>query len=56
LQRQRHVGAGIAVGHGIDVQAVDVDLMPAQRIPKAAHHRAQVVCAQRRQGGHGKGC
>ena len=27
LERQRHVGAGVAVGHRIDVQAVDVRLM-----------------------------
>ena len=56
LEGQGHVGAGVAVGHRVDIQAVDVPLVRAQRVTEAAHHGAQIVRAQGRQGGHGKGC
>ena len=43
LQRQRHVGPGVAVGDRIDVQPVDRLLMGPQGVPVGHHHRSQVV-------------
>jgi hypothetical protein len=51
---QGHVGAGVAIGHGIDIEPVDVRLVQAQPITKALHHRTQLVGAQYRQGGHAR--
>ena len=61
LEGERHVGARVAVGHGVDVQAVDVRLVEAERISVARHHGAQLARAQRhgldgRRGGHQWGC
>ena len=56
LEREGHVRARVAIGHRIDIQAVDVHLVGPECVPIAAHHGAQLVCAQGRQGGHGKGC
>ena len=56
FERQGHVGPGVAVGHGIDIQAVDVGLVQSQAVTKSPHHRAQFFCAHYRQGGHGWGC
>ena len=56
LEGQGHVGAGVAVGHRVDVQAVDVALVQPEGVPVAPHHGAQVVGAQGRRGGHGRGC
>ena len=48
LEGEGHVGAGVAVGHRVDVQAVDVGLVEPEGISVAPHDRAQVV--RRRQG------
>ena len=45
LEGQGHVGAGVAVGHRIDVQAVDVGLVEPEGVAVAPHHGAQVVGA-----------
>ena len=56
FEGQRHVGAGVPVGHRVDVEPVDVALVQPQGIPVSPHHGAQFVGAQRRRGGHGRGC
>ena len=56
FEGQGHVGAGVPVGHRIDVEAVDVGLVQPQGVPVAPHHGAQIVGAERRRGGHGLGC
>ncbi len=56
FEGQRHVGAGVPVGHRVDVEAVDVTLMQPEGVPVPPHHGAQFVGAQRRRGGHGRGC
>jgi hypothetical protein len=56
FQGQGHVGAGVAVGHRVDVEAVDVHLVRAQGVPVALHHGTQLGGAQGRPGGHGRGC
>ncbi len=56
LEGEGHVGAGVAVRHRVDVQSVDVALVQPEGVPVAPHHRAQVVGAQGRRGGHGRGC
>ena len=39
LEGQRHVGPGVAVGHGVDVEAVDELLVGTQRVPVATSPR-----------------
>ena len=56
LEGQGHVRARVPVGHRVDVQAVDDVLVQPERVPVAPHHGAQVVGAERRRGGHGRGC
>ena len=56
FEGQRHVGARVPVGHRVDVQAVDVGLVQPEGVPVAPHHGAEVVGAERRRGGHGRGC
>ena len=56
LEGQGHVRARVAVGHRVDVQAVDVGLMEAERIAIAPHDGTQIVGAQGRRGAHGRGC
>ncbi len=56
FEGQGHVGARVPVGHRVDVEAVDVGLVQAQGVPVAPHHGAQVIGAERRRGGHGRGC
>jgi hypothetical protein len=41
LEGERHVGAGVAVGHRVDVEAVDVRLVGPQRVAVLAHRVAQ---------------
>ena len=42
LQGERHVRAGVAVGHGVDVEAVQFFLMVAQRVAVRGDHPAQI--------------
>ena len=56
FEGEGHVGARVTVGHRVDVEAVDVRLVHAQGISVAPHHGAEIVGAERRRGGHGKGC
>ena len=56
LEGQGHVRARVPVRHRVDVEPVDVDLVQPERIAVPAHHGTQVVGAQGRRGGHGRGC
>ena len=56
LEGQGHVGARVPVGHRVDVEAVDIGLVQAEGVPVAPHHGAEIVGAQRRRRGHGRGC
>ena len=42
LERQRHVGAGVAVGDRVDVEAVQLLLVRAQRVAEPEHGLAQI--------------
>ena len=42
LERERHVGAGVAVGHRVDVEAVQLVLVGAQRVAVGRHDPPQV--------------
>ena len=52
LNRQGHVRAGVAVGHGIDIEAVDDLLVRAQKLAKRAYCGSQLAGGQRRRRGH----
>ncbi len=54
LEGQGHVGPGVSVGHGVDVEAVDVRLVQPEGVAVAPHDGAQVVGAEGRRGGHGR--
>jgi hypothetical protein len=56
LDGQRHVGAGVAIGNGVDVEAVDDLLMSAQDVPIALEHPADIGRLQRRGRRHGQRC
>ena len=43
---EAHVGAGVAVGDGVDVQAVDGVLMGSERVPVVGDDGLQVACPQ----------
>ena len=42
LQGQRHVRAGVAVGHRVDVQGVERLLVEPQDVPVGRHRRREV--------------
>jgi hypothetical protein len=54
VERERHVGARVAVGHGVDVEPVDRLLVGLQRVPEGHGCRPKVGGAQARKGGHGR--
>ena len=56
LEREHHVGPGVPVGHRKDVQAVDVLLVEPQGVPDSPPSPAPGRRAERRRGGHGRGC
>ena len=55
LQRQRHVGAGVAVRNGVDVEPVQLFLVRAQRVAVAQHRPAQIGSRQAGEGRHRAG-
>ena len=42
FERERHVGAGVAVGHRVDVEAVQLFLVVAQHVAVGGDHAAQI--------------
>ena len=42
FERERHVGAGVAVGHRVDVEAVQLFLVVAQHVAVRGDHAAQI--------------
>ena len=46
LERERHVGAGVAVGHRVDVEPVQLLLVRADGVAEAEQRLAEVGCAQ----------
>ena len=52
LQGEGHVGAGVAVGHRVDVEPVDGLLVGREGVAVGLHHRSQVGGAQVIEGGH----
>ena len=47
LEGQSHVGAGVTIGHRVDVEAVDELLMGTEPVPKGGDDLAQLRCAER---------
>ena len=56
LDRQRHVGPGIAIRDGIDVQSVHHILVASQDVSIGAQDLADVHGRQRRRRAHGQRC
>ncbi len=54
LEGEGHVRAGVAVGHGVDVEAVDELLMAAQAVPEGADDAAEPGRIQGVEGDHGQ--
>jgi hypothetical protein len=54
-QREGHVRAGVAVGHGVDVELVDALLVGVERVAVPQHHGPQVLGAEARQRRHRPG-
>ncbi len=46
FERERHVGAGVAVGDRVDVEPVQLLLVRAERVAEPQQGLAQVRCAQ----------
>jgi hypothetical protein len=53
LERQRHVGAGVAVGDRVHVEAVDAFLVGSQGVAEPGYDGTQIFGAEPLQGGHG---
>jgi large subunit ribosomal protein L28 len=53
FEGERHVGAGVAVGHRVHVERVEFVLMGAERVPVGRHDPSQVPRRQLLQDRHG---
>ena len=53
LEGQGHVGAGVTVGDGVDVETVDRVLVRPQEVAEGGDRRPQVVSAEELAGRHG---
>ena len=52
LERQRHVGPGVAVGHRIDVEQVELVLVAPERVAVAHHDLGERGAVERSERGH----
>ena len=53
LEGERHVGAGVAVGHGVDVEAVQLVLVGAECVAIGGDDATQVGGTERLEDAHG---